>query len=55
MILNRLQMKMDGYLKPKQNGFRLDKTTTPYILALKRLIEGVKSHNRKAIIIYVNF
>ena len=55
MILNRLHPKMDDHLRSNQNGFRSGRTTTAHILALRRLIEGVKSHNRKAIIIYVDF
>ena len=55
MILNRLQTKMEGNLRPNQNGFRPGRSTTSHILALRRLIEGVRSHNRKAIIIYVDF
>lgn len=54
MILNRMQPKMDKHLRPNQNGFRPGCSTTAHILALRRLI-GVKSHNRKAIIIYVDF
>ena len=55
MILIRLQTKMDDYPRPNQNGFRPGRTTTAHILALRRFIEGVKSHNRKAIVIYVDF
>ena len=55
MILNRIQPSMDKHLRPNQNGFRPGRSTTAHILALRRLIEGVKSHNRKAIIIYVDF
>ena len=55
MILNRLQEKLDGKLRPNQNGFRPGRSTTSHILALRRVIEGVKSHNRKAIILYVDF
>ena len=55
MILNRLQTKLEDKLRPNQNGFRPGRSTTSHILALRRLIEGVQSHNRKAIIIYVDF
>ena len=55
MILNRIQEKLDPHLRPNQNGFRPKRSTTSHILALRRLIEGVKSHNRKAIILYVDF
>ena len=55
MVLNRIQPKIDKNLRPNQNGFRPGRTTTAHILALRRLIEGVKSHNKKAIILYVDF
>ena len=55
MVLNRIQPKIDDHLRPNQNGFRPGRTTTSHILALRRLIEGVKSHNRKAIVLYVDF
>ena len=42
-------------IRSNQNGFKPGRTTTAHILALRRLIEGVKSHNRKAIIIDVDF
>ena len=55
MVLNRIQPKVDTHLRPNQNGFRPGRTTTAHILALRRLIEGVKSHNKKALILYVDF
>ena len=55
MILNRIQPHIDPILPPNQNGFRTGRSTTSHILALSRLIEGVKSHNLKAIIIFVDF
>ena len=55
MMLNRIQPKVDPHLRPNQNGFRPGRTTAAHILALRRLIEGVKSHNKKAIILYVDF
>ena len=55
MILNRLQKKIDPHLRPNQNGFRPGRNTTTHILALRRLLEGVRSHNRKAIVLYVDF
>ena len=55
MILNRIQPMIDSHLRPNQNGFRPGRTTTAHILALRRVIEGVKSHNQKAIILYVDF
>ena len=55
MILNRIQPYINLILCPNQNGFRPGRSTTLHILALRRLIEGVKSHNLKAIIICVDF
>ena len=47
-------MLIDPLLRPNQNGFRSGRSSTSRILALRRLFEGVKSHNLKAIIIFVN-
>ena len=55
MILTRLQCKIDKHLRPSQNGYRPGRRTTSHILALRRLIEGVKSRNRKAIVLYIDF
>ena len=55
MIPNRLQPKMDNFLRNNQNGFRPGRFTTTHILALRRLIEEFKAHNKKAIILYVDF
>ena len=52
MLLNRMQPAVDPHLRPNQNDFC---STTAHILALRRLIEGVKSHNQKAIIVFVDF
>ena len=55
MILNRIQPHIDPILRPKQNGSRLGRSTISHILTLRRLIEGVKSHNLKATIIFFDF
>ena len=55
MILNRIQPVLDPLLRPNQNGFRPGRSTTAHILALRRVIEGVRSHNQKAIIVFVDF
>ena len=43
IILNRIQPHIDPILRPNQNGFRTGRSTTSHILALRRLIEGVKA------------
>ena len=55
MILNRLQPKINKHLRPNQNGFRPGRSTTSHILALRRIIQGVKTRNKEAIILYVDF
>ena len=55
MLLNRIQPVLDPLLRPNQNGFRPGRSTAAHILALRRVIEGVYSQNRKAIIVFVDF
>ena len=55
MMLNRIQPVLDPYLRPNQNGFRPGRTTAAQILALRRIIEGVKARNLPAIITFIDF
>ena len=55
MLLNRIQPKLDPLLRPNQNGFRPRRSTTTHILALRRIIEGVKRNNLKAVFLFVDF
>ena len=55
MILNCIQPILDPLLRPNQNGFRPGRSTTSHILALRRIIEGVKSQNLHAAIMFVDF
>ena len=55
MILNRIQPEIDKYLRRNQNGFSPAWSTTAHILALRRVIEGVKRNNREAILILAEF
>ena len=55
MLLNRIQSKMDSKLRYNQNGFTPGRSKTARVLALRRHIEGVRSHNRRAIITFVDF
>ena len=52
MLLNRVQPKLDPHLRPNQNGFW---STTAHILTLRRIIEGVRRNNLKAVILFVDF
>ena len=55
MILNRIQPILDPHLRPNQNGFRPGRSTTSQILALRRLIEGVKANNLPAVLLFLDF
>ena len=55
MILNRIQPHIEPHLRINQNGFRPGRSTTAHILGLRRIIEGVKSKDLKAIVLFVDF
>ena len=55
MILNKIQPKISLHHRPNQNEFRVGKSTYAHILVLRRLIEGVKLHNLKAALRFVDF
>ena len=42
-------------LQKNQNGFRLNRSTVGKILNIRCLIEGIKSRNLEAVIIFVDF
>ena len=51
------QVIIDKHLRPNPNRFWPGRSTTAHILALRRLIEheGVKSHNLKAVVVFIDF
>ena len=55
MLLNRIRPKIEYILRKNQNGFRTNRSTTGQILTILRLIEGVKSKNVPAILIFIDF
>ena len=55
LILNRIRPPIDKLLRPNQNGYRPGRSTVAHILALRRLIKGVKSKNLKAVVVFVDF
>ena len=55
LILNRIRSVIDVKLRYNQNGFRPKRTTVGQILALRRIIEGVKANNLSAIITFIDF
>ena len=48
MLLNLIQPYIDPLLRLNQNWFRSGTSTIAHILAMRRLIEGIKSHDLKA-------
>ena len=55
MILHRIRPEVDKKLRIHQNGFRPAHSTVSQILALRRIIEGVKSNNQPSIITFIDF
>ena len=55
MILNRMRPYIDPILRPNQNGFRKGRGTISQILTIRRIIEGVKAKNLKAILTFIDF
>ena len=55
MLLNRIRPVIDPELRGNQSGFRPGRSTTTQVLALRRIIEGVKKKNLPAIITFIDF
>ena len=54
-LLNRIRPVIDIVLRPNQNGFRQNRSTTSHILALRRICEELKNHNQEAVIVFIDF
>ena len=55
MILNRIRPYVDPILRKNQIGFRTNRSTSGQILAIRRIIEGVKAKNIPAILLFIDF
>ena len=55
LILNRLRPVIDPLLRINQNGFRQRRTTVGQILALRRLLEGIRDKNLSCIMTFIDF
>ena len=55
MVMNRIQPHLEPHLRTNQNGFRPGRSTEAHILALRRIIEGVRRNNLKARLLFVDF
>ena len=55
MIVNRFRTKIDPLLRGNQSGFRPGRSTTTQVLALRRIIEGVKKKHLPEVMIFIDF
>ena len=55
MIMNRIRPVLDPLLRNSQNGFRKKRTTVGQIVALRRLLEGVRTNNLSCVLTFIDF
>ena len=55
MLLNRIQPHVDPILSWTQAGFRKSRSTLSNILALRRIIEGLKDKNLPLALVFIDF
>ena len=55
LLRNRIEPKIDNILRKNQNGFRRNRSTTSQILTIRRILEGVRTKNLQATLIFVDF
>ena len=52
---NRIEPKIDNILRKNQNGFRRNRSTTSQTLTIRRILEGVRTKNVQATLLFVDF
>ena len=52
---NRIEPKIDNILWKNRNGFQRNRSTTPQILTIRRILEGIRAKARHATILFVDF
>ena len=55
MVLNRIRPFVDPILRWNQNGFRQQRSTISQILALRRIIEGMKTKNLPLAVVFIDY
>ena len=55
LLLNRIRPELEKILRPNQNEFRPLRSTSSQILALRRIIEEMRNHQKEAAIIFIDF
>ena len=54
-LLNRIRPEIDPILRKNQNGFRSNRSTSGQILTIRRILEGIKSKNLPATLLFIDF
>ena len=54
-LCNFIEPKIHNILRKNQNGFQRNRSTTSQILTIHRILEGVRSKNLQATILFFNF
>ena len=55
LLRNRIEPNIDNILRKNQNGFRRNRSPTSQILNIRRILEGVRTKNLQATLIFVDF
>ena len=55
LLRNSIEPKIDNILWKNHNGFRRNRSMTSQILTIHRILEGVRSKNLQATILFVDF
>ena len=55
LLRNVIEHKVNNILMKNQRGFWRNRSTTSQILTIRRILEGVRSKNLKATILFVDF
>ena len=54
-LRNPIESKVEKILKKNQNGLPRNRSTTPQILSLRRILEGIRAKYLEATILFVDF
>ena len=55
LLRKRIEPKIDNILRKNQNGFRRNRSTTSQILTIRRILEGIRTKNLQATLLFVDF
>ena len=55
LLRNRMKPKIENILRKNQNGFRRNRSMVSQILTIRRILEGERTKNLQATILFVDF